>query len=339
MEIQTRRAFVISPIGAEGTPTRDHADDVFEFIISPALQELGIEALRADQLAMPGRLSEQMISAILGESFCIAILTGANPNVYYELAIAHAAARPVVVLIEKGQALPFDVKDIRSIEYDLKPRSIRDGEFAKQIVAQVRQIEHRSWSGEVPFGENLMPLGAARPEARIVSEQRALGGAEYWKSILDGTNTRFLACGISLAFLTEIDGVRDLFAGVAKRGARISLMNLTAENETVRNHLGDPASSKDVVALRDSIRKATKRISRDLSFREVSFRRLAFSHLGFSLVANEHTAVLTPYLSGRYATRSPAYVAEARSELYKIWIEEFESLWKLASGSSADSQT
>lgn len=89
-----RRAFVISPIGPEGSATRDHANDVFEFIIAPALAEVGLEPARADHLAEPGRITEQMFDAILGDSLCIAVLSGQNPNVYYELAIAHAAARP-----------------------------------------------------------------------------------------------------------------------------------------------------------------------------------------------------------------------------------------------------
>ena len=43
------------------------------------------------------------------------MLTGMNPNVLYELAIAHAAARPVVLLIEKGQSPPFDSSETTAV--------------------------------------------------------------------------------------------------------------------------------------------------------------------------------------------------------------------------------
>ena len=43
-----RRCFVISPIGAERSEVREHADDVFEFIIKPAMDQLGINAYRSD---------------------------------------------------------------------------------------------------------------------------------------------------------------------------------------------------------------------------------------------------------------------------------------------------
>lgn len=45
---------------------------------------------------------------------------------YYELAIAESAAKPIIVLRHRGDVVPFDVKDVRYIEYDLDPRRIFD---------------------------------------------------------------------------------------------------------------------------------------------------------------------------------------------------------------------
>ena len=110
------KCFVISPIGDEGSDVRQHADDVFKYIIEPAMRECGIEAVRSDQLEKPGLISEQMFRFIFEADLCIAVLTDHNPNVFYELAVAHSAQRPVIILIEKGQRLPFDVSgnDVRS---------------------------------------------------------------------------------------------------------------------------------------------------------------------------------------------------------------------------------
>ncbi len=106
----TRRCFVISPIAANNSEIREHADDVFDFIIKPAMDELGIEAYRSDHSQEIGRITEQMFNSILDDDLCIAVLTYFNPNVFYELAIAQNAARPVIILIEKGQTIPFDVR-------------------------------------------------------------------------------------------------------------------------------------------------------------------------------------------------------------------------------------
>src|SRR5579863_1471971 len=147
-----KRCFIISPIGEAGSAIREHADDVLDFIIKPAMEELGIFAYRADHSQQIGRITDQMYSSILDDDLCIAILSYHNPNVFYELAIAQSAARPVIILIEKGQTVPFDIKDLRAIEYDLKPRPLRDKVYVNQIVEHVRSLEAANWTVSVPFG-------------------------------------------------------------------------------------------------------------------------------------------------------------------------------------------
>src|SRR5438874_637577 len=107
------RCFVISPIGVEGSPIRQHADDVFDYIVKPAAAEVGIAANRSDHLHEPGRITEQMFREIITSCCCVCVLTGHNPNVFYELAVAQSMGTPVIVLIERGEELPFDIRDLR----------------------------------------------------------------------------------------------------------------------------------------------------------------------------------------------------------------------------------
>lgn len=71
----TRKCFVISPIGAEGSEVREHADDVFDFIIRPAMDKCRIRAVRSDHLREPGKISDHMFSEILSDQLCVAVLT------------------------------------------------------------------------------------------------------------------------------------------------------------------------------------------------------------------------------------------------------------------------
>src|SRR4051812_25733307 len=103
-----KRCFVISPIGGQGSAIRQHADDVFDYIIKPAASECGMLANRSDHLHEPGRISEQMFREIIISNCCICVLTGHNPNVFYELAIAQSFGTPVIILIDKEEELPFD---------------------------------------------------------------------------------------------------------------------------------------------------------------------------------------------------------------------------------------
>lgn len=148
-----KRCFVISPIGQADSETLSHADDVFEFIIEKAMQKLKkefdveIEAVRADHLQEVGEITQQIFDEILNADLCVAILTDHNPNVFYELAVAQAAARPVIILIEKGQRLPFDVQDLRSVHYALQPvKALVEGVYANQMFDLVKSIHENGWT-------------------------------------------------------------------------------------------------------------------------------------------------------------------------------------------------
>ncbi|GAH03815.1 unnamed protein product, partial [marine sediment metagenome] len=140
------RCFIISPIGQAGSKIREEADAVLDYIIKPALSKIkadggpAIEAIRSDNIGIPGRIEEQMLEAILTYDLCIADLSGNNPNVFYELAIAQAAGRPVVLMCRAGESLPFDVKDYRNIEYDLKPRSIKEDKWVPEVAEHVKGV-------------------------------------------------------------------------------------------------------------------------------------------------------------------------------------------------------
>ena len=199
-----KRCFVISPIGPAGSDIREHADDVFEFIIKPAMEELGIHAYRSDHSQEIGRITEQMFKSILEEDLCIAILTFSNPNVFYELAVAQCAARPVIILILKGQTIPFDVRDLRAVEYDLRPRPLRDKVYAKQIVDLVRSLEAVRWSVPVPFGKDLTPLGSKQAELTLYDKLENYGTSDRWMSLLRNTTNTFDISGLSLRWWIKL---------------------------------------------------------------------------------------------------------------------------------------
>jgi hypothetical protein len=140
------KCFVISPIGVEGSDVRRHADEALAHIIKPVMEACNIEAIRSDHLQDPGRRTEQMLEHIISDELCIAVLSGYNPSVFYELVIAQFAQRPVIIMLEKGQELPFDVKDLRCVYYDLWPTPIVNGTYMRDLIAQVRALEERNWN-------------------------------------------------------------------------------------------------------------------------------------------------------------------------------------------------
>lgn len=132
--------FVISPIGEEGSETRERSDQVLKHIITGPLEQLGYTVIRADKISEPGIITTQIIGHIVDAELVVADLTDKNPNVFYELAIRHAIRKPLVQMIKKGEAIPFDVAATRIIQFDL--HNLDSVAAAKdEIQSQVKSLE------------------------------------------------------------------------------------------------------------------------------------------------------------------------------------------------------
>jgi len=109
------KAFFISPIGEAGSDTRTKADQTLKHLVRKALQPepLNCKVDRADEDTDPGSITPRMLNAIMIADLVVIDLTDHNPNVFYEMAIAHGYRRPCVHVITEGQKIPFDVRIIR----------------------------------------------------------------------------------------------------------------------------------------------------------------------------------------------------------------------------------
>jgi hypothetical protein len=115
----TEECFIICPIGEEGSPERKHSDVIFGSIVEPILEEFHIKPFRADHIAEPGMITRQVIERLVRAKLVIADLSFNNPNVFYELAIRHALRKPVVQIIRKGDKIPFDTNQGRTVQVEL----------------------------------------------------------------------------------------------------------------------------------------------------------------------------------------------------------------------------
>ena len=91
-----KTCFVISQIGEENSTQRLEADKVLKYVIKPSLEELGYKVVRADESTEAGSISKSVIQSVIESDLVIADLTNHNPNVFYELAIRHAIAKPFI---------------------------------------------------------------------------------------------------------------------------------------------------------------------------------------------------------------------------------------------------
>jgi hypothetical protein len=115
-----RECFFIAPIGEEGSEERRRSDGVLKYIVSHAAEKLGLTAVRGDRIHEPGQINLQVINHVLEARAAVADLTGLNPNVFYELAVRHAARLPTALIAEKDCKIPFDIAQMRIIFFDHK---------------------------------------------------------------------------------------------------------------------------------------------------------------------------------------------------------------------------
>jgi tetratricopeptide (TPR) repeat protein len=115
--------FVLMPFGQKPDPTGGEPidfDQVYGRAIGPAIEAAGLVPLRADQERAGGIIHKALFERLVLCDFAIADLTCANANVFYELGVRHAVRPATTVMIfGKRHALPFDVKYVRALPYDL----------------------------------------------------------------------------------------------------------------------------------------------------------------------------------------------------------------------------
>lgn len=114
-----KTCFVVCPIGNEGSDTRLRSDDLLEYIIKPACEQLDFEAIRVDTIAASDSINQTILDYLNTADLVIADLTEHNPNAFYELGYRFALGKPLIQLKHKDDSIPFDVSTIRTLDYDL----------------------------------------------------------------------------------------------------------------------------------------------------------------------------------------------------------------------------
>jgi hypothetical protein len=77
------------------------------------------ECKRADDFFGGGHILGDILQGIGSAQIVIADLTNRNPNVFYELGIAHMVKKPdeIILLTQDAASVPFDLQSFRCIQY------------------------------------------------------------------------------------------------------------------------------------------------------------------------------------------------------------------------------
>ncbi len=104
--------------------------------ITDAIERAGLKPLRGDAGEFGVNIIMGDVTKSIHESKVIiadisADGAGPNPNVMYELGLAHAAKKRVIILIQEGQNAPFDLTHVRYLRYDADDYEKLENELAE----------------------------------------------------------------------------------------------------------------------------------------------------------------------------------------------------------------
>jgi nucleoside 2-deoxyribosyltransferase len=114
---ETLRAFYASPFAPEFRWVRN--------AVAKACREHDVELRAVDEVIKPGASIIHAIHQEIDEcDFAFAVLTGNNPNVFYELGRLFQASKPTVLIASQDAfaTLPFDVRTFAVLGYDSSGR-------------------------------------------------------------------------------------------------------------------------------------------------------------------------------------------------------------------------
>lgn len=205
-----KSVFVITPIGAAGSPEREHADFVLHGAIEPIFGAKGYKVERADKMADPAMINDGIFNAIFEADICIADLTFTNANVFYELGVRHTLLKPVIHIADEETRIPFDNAQHRAILFRRSNWASFEG-LKAGLLAQLEAIEEDGFKVSNPITHARGRIAVAQSGddrdklisdlmARMEDMERSLRQRQTRNALADFDPSRnALASGMSVA--------------------------------------------------------------------------------------------------------------------------------------------
>lgn len=300
-----RRAFVLMPFDPEFS-------SVYSDLIKPALENAGYEVERADEPLERQNVLRTIVRRIYEAELIVADLTGGNPNVFYELGIAHGLGRPTVLITQASDGTPSDVPfDLRS--YRIEFYSTRFDEIG-ELASALETVGKEHLAGNVVFGNPVSDFVTADDNAKETGN-----GNDPAQQVEDEEPGW-------LDHLEELERAADTISGTMERMGKATedvsedLQRSTQRTEALARRPGGASTQEQrkVISMAASdLTRYAERLEHDLPLLDSAVKQLTDSGLG--------------YLSQAYAEtedqrKELGEAAQALAELSEATTEGLEGL-------------
>ena len=293
-------AFVIMPFAKE-------FNNVYQLVIKEACKSAGVFCLRVDEEPdIPEHIVETIYQRIREADIIIADLTGANPNVYYELGYAKAHGKKIIPITQDYDDLRFDFKSYSVQEYYLETlHNFRD-ELTKIITDKLKSPEKGfDILGVYPNSADLQTImGELTSSAK---ESIIFSGAHFGISASDRRNEllRKLKEGVKITY-----HIIDPSSSAVTITAKVYGMR---EDEL-------KAECRTGITILDGLYKEAGEFSSNLrivlSTEQPQARYMLFDHK-----LEKGRIFVTPYVDDLRSSHTPSYQFRSKAEVAKSYID------------------
>jgi hypothetical protein len=105
-------------------PFKAKLEAVYSKHMKRLAHELGLRMMRADEIFSPRPFMAKVWDGICAARVVLADCTEKNPNVFYEIGVAHAVGKTVVLITRSDKDIPSDIKHFDYIHYDYDPEGV-----------------------------------------------------------------------------------------------------------------------------------------------------------------------------------------------------------------------
>lgn len=131
--MQDDLCFVVMPFSVESL------NIVYEDFVKPTLaDECKLQVVRGDDVFGSNVIMDDISDSIRRARLIVADLTGRNANVFYEVGIAHALNKQVLLMTQSIDDVPFDLRHRRALVYEYSPRGCK--KLEKDLFDNVRSM-------------------------------------------------------------------------------------------------------------------------------------------------------------------------------------------------------
>jgi hypothetical protein len=113
IQVDSPEVFVVMPF------SELWSDNVYNWMIKPAIKDAGFKCIRGDTPIRATDLENTIWNALLKAGLIVADISGGNPNVFYEIGLAHALGKDVFILKQKEAKVPADFGGTHYYAYEL----------------------------------------------------------------------------------------------------------------------------------------------------------------------------------------------------------------------------